>query len=75
MDAVASVLFIIGIWYLATHGKGIVAARLAVWLIAALIILIIISVANPSVAGSVMSGFVRGLDQTASGVGQFFKAL
>jgi uncharacterized membrane protein len=75
MAAVVSVLFIIGIWYLATHGKGIVAARLAVWLIAAVIILVVISAANPSVAGSAMSGFVGGIGQAASGIGRFFKAL
>lgn len=75
MAAVVSVLFIIGIWYLATHGKGIVAARLAVWLVAVVIILVAISAANPSVAGSAMSGFVRGIGQAASGIGQFFKTI
>jgi hypothetical protein len=75
MAAVVSVLFIIGIWYLATHGKGIVAARLAVWLVAVVIFLVAISFADPALAGSAMSGFVRGISQAASGIGQFFKAI
>jgi hypothetical protein len=73
--AVASVLFIIGIWYLATHGKGIVAARLAVWLVAVIIFLVAISFADPSLVGSAMSGFVKGIAEAASGIGQFFKAI
>jgi len=75
MAAVVSVLFIVGIWYLATHGKGIVAARLAVWLVAVIVFLVAISFADPGFAGSALSGFVKGIGQAASGIGQFFKAI
>jgi hypothetical protein len=75
MAAVASVIFIIVIWYLATHGKGIVAARLAVWLVAAIVVLVAISFTDPGQAGSAVSGFFGGIRQAASGVSQFFRAL
>jgi hypothetical protein len=73
--AVLSVLFIVGIWYLATHGKGIIAARLAVWLVAVIVFLVAISLTDPGFAGSAVSGFVQGIGQAASGIGQFFKAI
>lgn len=75
MAAVVSVLVIIGIWHLATHGKGLVVARLAVWLVAVIVFLVVISFADPSFAGSAVSGFVKGIGQAASGIGQFFKAI
>jgi hypothetical protein len=75
MAAVASVLFIIAIWFLATHGNGLVAARLAVWLVASLIFVLVISIAVPGFAGSAMSGFATGLGEAAHSIGEFFKAL
>jgi uncharacterized membrane protein YoaK (UPF0700 family) len=75
MAAVVSVLFIIGIWYLATHGKGLVVARLAVWLVAVVIVLVFLSFTDPGVAGAAVTGFIGGLKQAASGIGQFAKAL
>jgi hypothetical protein len=75
MAAIVSVLFIIAIWYLATHGKGLVVARLAVWLVASLIFVLVISIVVPGFAGSAMSGFATGLGEAAHSIGQFIKAL
>jgi hypothetical protein len=75
MAAVVSVLFIIAIWWLATHGKGLVVARLAVWLLAVIVVVVFLSFSNPALAGSAVSGFVGGLSQAASGIGNFVKAL
>jgi len=75
MAAVVSVLFIIGIWHLATHGKGIVGVRLVTWLLAVIVALVLISFTAPSVAGAAVSGFASGIRQAAAGIGQFVKAL
>lgn len=75
MAAIASVLFIIAIWWLATHGKGLVVARLLAWLLAVVVVLVFVSFSNPALAGTAVSGFIKGLSQAASGIGQFFRSL
>lgn len=75
MAAIASVLFIIAIWWLATHGKGLVVARLLAWLLAVIVVLVFLSFSNPALAGAALSGFTSGLSQAAAGFGHFFKAL
>jgi hypothetical protein len=69
MAAVWAVLFIIGLWWVATHGKGIVAARLAVWLAAVIIVLVLL---GSTIAGNAVSGFVSGLGQAIHGLASFF---
>jgi hypothetical protein len=40
-----------------------------------IVVLVFVSFSNPALAGSAVSGFISGLSQAASGIGQFFKAL
>lgn len=75
MAAVLAVLLVIVIWYLATHGKGNVAARLVAWLLALLIGVVLLSFNDPHLAGVAASGFVGGISQAASGLTHFFGSL
>lgn len=68
-----SVLVIIGIWYLATHGKGNVAARLVAWLLALIIGVVVLAFSDPRLAASAVTGFASGITQAASSVAKFFR--
>ena len=71
MAAVLAPLSVIAIWYLATHGKGAAALRLAAWGSAVIVILLLVSFKDPAAAASVVSGWFSGISQAASGLGRF----
>jgi hypothetical protein len=69
--AVLSVLVVIGIWWLATHGKGTAPGRLVAWLAAIIVVWLMVSLKNPTVAGGTASGFASGINQAITGIGHF----
>jgi hypothetical protein len=72
---VLSVLVVIGIWYLATHGKGIVAARLVAWLLLPIVALVLIGFNDPGLTGGILANFARGIHQAADGFASFLHML
>jgi hypothetical protein len=75
MAAVLAVLLVIFVWYIATHGKGLVVARLMAWLLLILAILVLVAIKDPGLAGSALAGFAHGISQAVSGLVNFIKAL
>ena len=73
--AVLSVLIVIGLWWLATHGKGTAPGRLVAWLSAIIIVWVLVSLKNPTAAGNVASGFASGINQALTGIGHFLSLL
>jgi hypothetical protein len=72
---VLAVIAVIVIWRLAVKGKGNPAARLAAWLCAVVVALVLVDIQNPHSAGMVASGFATGISQAASGLGRFLGKL
>jgi hypothetical protein len=69
--AVLAPLSVIALWWLATHGKGLVVARLAVWLAAVIVVLVLVAMRNPAAAGAVVSGWFTGISGFITGFGRF----
>ena len=72
--AVISLGSLIAVWYLATHGKGIVVARLVAWLLLPVVAWIVIAVTDTSVAVSLASSYGTGWEQAVTGVVKFFQS-
>ena len=75
MAAVLAPLSVIAIWYVATHGKGAAALRLAAWLSAVIVVLVLVSFKDPAATGALVSGWFKGISEAASGLGSFLSAL
>ena len=69
--AVLAVLGVIAIWRLAVKGKGAVAARLAAWLCAVIVVWVMVGFKDPAVAGTMATDFVSGISAAASGLAAF----
>lgn len=70
-DGVVAVLTVITIWWLATHGKGNVAARLAVWGAAFIVVWVIIAVNNPHAGAAITSVYTIGAPAAVHGFASF----
>jgi hypothetical protein len=73
--AVVSVLFVVAIWWVATHGKGTAPGRLVAWLSAIIVVWVLLAIKDPSVAGGAPSAFASGIGQAATGLGDFLSRL
>jgi hypothetical protein len=73
--AVLAVLAVIALWWVSTHGKGNVAARLGAWGAAVVVIWLMVGFKYPHTAGMMASDFAAGISQAASGFGSFLHAL
>ena len=71
MAAVLAPVSVIALWWLATHGKGLVAARLVAWLAAVIVLLVLVAVKNPHAAGALVTGWFDGISGFISGLGRF----
>jgi hypothetical protein len=66
--AVAVVIAVIAVWWLATHGKGTASARLIAWILLPVVFWLLVAVASPAEAGRIASGTASGV---AVAVGAF----
>jgi hypothetical protein len=69
--AVLAPLSVIAIWWVSTHGKGAAALRLAAWLSAVIVVLVLVSFKDPAAAGALVTGWFSGISAAVTGLGRF----
>jgi hypothetical protein len=73
-DGVAAVLAplsVIAIWWVSTHGKGTAPGRLVAWLVAVIVVLVLVSLRDPTAAGALVGGWFSGISGFITGLGHF----
>jgi hypothetical protein len=65
--AVAVVLGVIVVWWLATHGKGGAGFRLIAWILLPVMVWLLIAVHDPAQAGHIAAGAASGVATAISG--------
>lgn len=68
---VLSVLIVVAVWWLATHGKGSVSARLGAWLALIIVVWVLLAVKDPAAADGMPGAFASGIGQAVSALGRF----
>lgn len=68
--AVLVVLGIVGIWWLAAHGKGEVKLRLLAWILLPVIAWLLVAAHDPAGAGRIASGAAAGASTALSSLGK-----
>jgi hypothetical protein len=74
-EAVTVVMAVIGLWWIATHGKGTAPGRLVAWGVMLIVVWVVMAVNNPSDATTVAGATARGVMTAASGLGAFLHAV
>jgi hypothetical protein len=74
-DGVLVAVFVIGIWWLSTHGKGGAALRLVAWVLLPVILWLMIAVHDPAQAEGIASGAASGVATDIGAFSQLFSAL
>ena len=73
--AVAVVLAVIAIWWLATHGKGGAGFRLLAWVLLPVMVWLLLAVHDPAQAGRIASGAASGVATAVSGISQWVSGI
>lgn len=73
--AVAVVLGVIAVWWLATHGKGGAGFRLIAWILLPLVFWMLLAVHDPAQAGRIASGAASGVATAVSGISQWVSGI
>lgn len=70
-DAVITVLTLVAVWWLATHGKGNVAARLAAWGALLAAGWVVIAAVSPHAGSVITSVYATGAPAAVHGIASF----
>lgn len=74
-DGVIVGIFVIGTWWISTHGKGGAAFRLIAWVMLPLVLWLLAAVHDPAQAGSIASGAASGVSVDISAVSRLIIAI
>lgn len=74
-DGVIVAIFVIGTWWISTHGKGGAAFRLIAWVMLPLVLWLLVAVHDPAQAGQIASGAASGVSVDISAFSRLVIAL